>query len=333
MISALNEATQTLKNESVLLEQQVAERTEKLRRSNEQLISENAERKEAQARIDRQLRYEEALANCSRSLLLIATDDNSQRQVLEQALEYLRVAALASRAYIFRNFEDPDLGLCLGILAEVCAPKIPAVINNPANQKVPWSEFPKEMFTALEAGNPYGGSVEQAFASTPDYVESFLQQSPPLLSLQTFPISYNNQWWGFVGYDDCEAPRQWDEIEIRMLRTASEMIGNTVKRWQAEELLHQTLNTLEQRVQERTIEFAQANAELKHEIYVRQRFQNELEERLKIEKALASISARLLSPMDLKPAIQETLGHLGMIMQASRITFLQLLSDLIDRYC
>jgi len=147
MISALNEATQALKNESVFLEQQVAQRTEELRRSNEQLISENAERIEAQARVDRQLRYEEALANCSQSLLLITTGDKSQKQVLEQALEHLRVAAQASRAYIFRNFEDPDLGLCLGIQAEVCAPEIPPHIINPDNLKVPWSRFPKEWFT------------------------------------------------------------------------------------------------------------------------------------------------------------------------------------------
>ena len=268
---------------------------------------------------------------------MIATDDDSQHQVLEQALEHLRVAALASRAYIFHNFDDPDLGLCLGIQAEVCAPNIPAAINNPANQKVPWSQLPKEWFTALEAGNPYGGPVDQAFASTPAYLENFLNQSPPLLSVQTFPIYFNNQWWGFVGYDDCVTPREWDENEILMLRTASEMIENTLGRWAAEKDLRITLEDLERRVYKRTIELSQANAELRHEIHERQRFQEELEDRLEIERTLANISARLLSPLELEVAISETLRDLGAIMQAIRVVFIQLppgsmgtIADLIE---
>ena len=242
--------------------------------------------------------------------------------MLEQALEHLRVAALASRAYIFLNFDDPDLGLCLGIQAEVCAPKIPAAINNPANQKVPWSQLPKEMFITLEAGNPYGGPVDQAFASTPAYLENFLNQSPPLLSLQTFPIYFNNQWWGFVGYDDCETRREWDTAEILLLRTASEMIGNTLNRWQAESYLHDALSHLEERVQARTIEIAQVNAELRHEIHERQHFQTQLEERLKIEETLTEISTRLVSPSQQNVAIQETMADLGKILGANRVVYI-----------
>jgi signal transduction histidine kinase len=160
--------------------------------------------------------------------------------------------------------------------------------------------------------------------STPDLLNALLNQSNPLLSIQTFPIAFGEQLWGFVGFDDCRTPRQWDELEIRMLSTASEMIGNTIQRWQAEEQLRETLSHLEVRVQERTIEFAQANAELKHEISVRQRFQNELEERLKIEIPLAGISARLVSPADLQPAIRDTLADLGEFLQASRVFFISL---------
>jgi signal transduction histidine kinase/HAMP domain-containing protein len=323
MIHALNEATQTLKNETAMLEKRVAERTEELYKSNQLLISENAERKEAQAKVDRQLRYEEALANCSRSLLLIAPDDHSKQRVLEIALEHLRIGVYASRAYIFRNFEDSDLGLCVGMQAEVCAPDIPPHIHNLVNQKTPWSLLPKEMSSALEAGNPYGGPVEQAFASAPTYLENFLHQSPPLLSVQTFPIFYNNQWWGFVGYDDCETRREWDEAEILSLRTASEMIGNTLNRWQAEDYLHDALIHLEERVQERTIELAQTNAELRYENFERKHFQTQLEERLKIEEALAEISARLVSPVQPDVATQKTIADLGQILQANRVVFIE----------
>ena len=149
MLSSLNEATQLLKNESNILERQVAERTTELRVTNEQLNNENLERKEAEARLDRQLRYEQALAGCSRALLLVAEDEKQQQQVLYQALEHLRVGAQASRAYVFRNLEDPDLGLCMSILAEACAEDVQPHIYNPANRKFPWSQLPSEWSASL----------------------------------------------------------------------------------------------------------------------------------------------------------------------------------------
>lgn len=282
---------------------------------------------DAQVQLDQQLRYEQALAACSRALLLIAQDEKSQQRVMNQALEHLRTGAQASRAYVFRNLDDPDLGLCMGILAEACDPEIQPHLDVPANHKFPWSQLPAAMFDSLKAGEPYGGPVERVFSGAPQLMQNFISQTNPLLSLMCFPIFFNEQWWGFVGFDDCVTAREWDSQEVLMLRTASEMMGNTVQRWEAEENLRETLEQLEQRVQERTIEYAQANAELKHEIYERRRFQEELEERLDIERTLADISSRLLSPMDLNSAIYETLVNLGQIMQAERVIFVQLRAE------
>ncbi len=283
--------------------------------------------KYAQARVDQKLRYEQALAGCSRTLLLIAEDEKSQQRVLNSALEHLRAGAQASRAYVFRNFEDPDLGLCMGILAEACGPEIEPHMDSPANHKFPWSQLPAAMFDSLKDGDPFGGPVERVFSGAPDLLQNFISQANPLLSVMCFPIFFNEQWWGFVGFDDCVTPREWDQREVMMLRTASEMIGNTAQRWEAEVKLHETLKHLEQRVLERTLEFSQANAELKYEIHERQRFQNELEERLEIESTLAKISTRLLSPLEMNAAIQETLADLGRIMQTSRVVFVQLSLD------
>jgi signal transduction histidine kinase/HAMP domain-containing protein len=324
MVVSLNEATLTIKNEAVLLERQVAERTSELRDINQQLISENTERKEAQALLDRQLRLEQALAGCSQSLLIAADGEEKQQQILNDALEHLRAGASASRAYIFLNFQDNDLGLCMGIQAEACGAGIQPHINNPVNQKYPWSQLPQELFASLETGNPHGGPVERVFASTPALLEAFLSQRQPLLSILTLPISLGNQWWGFIGFDDCENSREWDQDEILMLRTASELVASTLQRWVAQKRLQETLESLEKRVYERTIEITQANAELRREIHERERFQDELEERLETERMLAEISARLLSPLEMSKAIQETLADLGAIMQASQVLFTQI---------
>jgi signal transduction histidine kinase/HAMP domain-containing protein len=323
LIKSLDEATGALKNESAILERQVAERTIELRDLNQQLINENIVRKEAQTTLDRQLRYEQALADCSQALLLPVDGEENQHLALNRALEHLLVGVQISRAYVFRNFHDVDLGLCVGMLAEACAQGIQSHINNPVNQKFPWSQLPAEMYSSLSAGNSYGGPVVRVFADTPLLLDAFLHQPQPLRSVLVLPISFTDRWWGFIGFDDCENPRDWDEDEILMLRTAAEIIAGTLQRWEAEKHLRETLENLEQRVYARTFELTQANTELKHEIYQRQRFQAELEDRLAIEKTLANISARLLGPVDPRAAINETLADLGAIMKSNPVILIQ----------
>lgn len=192
------------------------------------------QRWQTEAALERRSNYEEALARCSRVLHQVVQSEEEQVAILNQGLGYLRSAVDAGRAYLLRNFVDPELGLCAGILAEVCAPGVFPQINNPVNQRFPWSKLPAEMRQALEAGEAFGGPTEEAFVSNPKMVQNFKQQRNPLLSVQTFPIHFGNRWWGFIGFDDVEKPRQWSSEEVRILRIASEMVGNTLHRWQTE---------------------------------------------------------------------------------------------------
>jgi signal transduction histidine kinase/HAMP domain-containing protein len=327
MISSLNEATQELIDESMDLEKLVGERTDDLQLTNQQLTQENLERKEAQSMLDRQLRYGQALSDCSQALLQQVDGEERQHQVITQALEHLRAGATVSRAYLFQNLRDNELGLCMSLKAESCAEHVRSHLSNPANQKFPYSGVPEEMQSKMADGQPFGGPVERVFAATPNWVEEFMHQSPPLLSTLTLPVFFNNQWWGFIGFDDCNKAHEWDIEEVIMLRTASEMIGNTLQRWQAENQMRATLENLEQRVAIRTRELTQANLELRHEIIERQRVQDELVDRLVIESNLANISARLMSPVNITTAIHESLADLSQVMLAKRVVYLEILDD------
>lgn len=207
-----------------------------------ELFANTLHRWQTETALRRQKRHEEALSNCSRALLQIAHSEEEQTALLNQALEYLRQAVNAGRAYLFENFVDPEFGLCTGMQAEVCAPDVDPHIDNPANRRTRWSQLPPEMRQSLAAGRAFGGPVERSFASTPQFAQAFKQQRNPLLSVQQFPIHFGNQWWGFIGYDDVESPREWGEEEIRTLRIASEMIGNTIRRWRTETELQSELD-------------------------------------------------------------------------------------------
>ena len=206
------------------------------------------------------------------------------------------VGTQANRAYIFRNFEDPELGLCNGIFAEVCGPGVAPCITNPSNQRVAWSRLPRQWRQALEAGEPNGGPVEEMFADTPFWRDAFLGQQPPLLSVLTVPIFTNGQWWGFIGFDQTDWARRWTHFEIMVLTTAAEMLSSALQRWQAEADVWRARQELEVRVEQRTIELTQ---------------------RLKVERILAQIAARLATAEDASEAIHRSLADVGAMTQAA----------------
>jgi signal transduction histidine kinase/HAMP domain-containing protein len=324
MAGTLRQANATLRERASALEEEVSRRTADLTQTNVRLENENNERIAAEERLYQQLIYQQALSNCSKAFLVEAEDQKSRLQILNQVLGFLCTAVQVSRAYIFNTFEDAEVGPCIGMVAEVSAEGIPSHINNPVNRKYPISGLPCEFVSDLTRGKPFGGPTKKVFADTPVLIKNFLAQTPPLLSMMTFPLFNKNRLWGFIGFDDCLSERDWDQNEIAILRTASEMIGNSMQRWQAEDQLRKTLDLLEERVKERTIEYLRANDDLKHEILERQRFQVELEGRLEIERILANISTRLLEPARIRENIKASLQDLGQILDAGRIFVLEI---------
>ncbi|RWU02847.1 diguanylate cyclase [Pseudodesulfovibrio sp. S3] len=49
-------------------------------------------------------------------------------------------------------------------------------------------------------------------------------------SMLTIPIMVDDEWWGTLGFDDCEREYDWNDVEIALLRTAGYLISNAVLR-------------------------------------------------------------------------------------------------------
>ena len=179
-------------------------------------------------------RYERALSRFSQVLLANSPGGAREREILDQALEHLLAATGASRAFVARTFEDPEIGLCIRLYAEVCSPGVPPRIQNPANQRFPATLLSPRMVLALSAGQPYGGPVEESCADAPFLLDNYRRQQPPLLSWLNVPIHVNGAWWGFMGFGDTSVARRWTEYETMMVKTAAEMVSSALQRWQAE---------------------------------------------------------------------------------------------------
>ncbi|XPV75954.1 MAG: diguanylate cyclase [Desulfovibrio sp.] len=49
-------------------------------------------------------------------------------------------------------------------------------------------------------------------------------------SMLTIPVMVEGEWWGTLGFDDCERAYDWSDVEISLLRTAGYLISNAVLR-------------------------------------------------------------------------------------------------------
>ena len=282
-------------------------------------------RKQAEQALERRVRHERALAAASQVLLKSSVPQPLNRDLMNEALGHLREAVQASRAYVFRNFHDPEAGFCSGIVAEAVAAGLPGDLADPFYQKLPWSLVPEQNRVALAAGRACGGPTEQLFASKPEFLKALREQS--ILSVQFFPIHFGDEWWGYVGFDDRQTAREWDPQEIVLLRTASQLIASALQRWQAQAGLQQAHDELEQRVQARTAELNDAVQDLRREVRQRQRAEAETRERLVVQQSLAAISTRLMQAPVFDQAVSDVLAQTGALFGADRVFLVRLQTD------
>lgn len=167
------------------------------------------------------LKYEEALENCSRILL------QNISNVLEKALESLLNATGANRAYIFKNVDDPKYGLSVLQAHEVRLPGYPIPENFSKSRRYPYRIGFRRWEKLLSEGKAITGLVK----FFPRTEQKFLR-SQNILSLLVIPLMVNNRWYGFIGFDDTDSERLWNIDDIKLLQTASEMIGNYLEREQ-----------------------------------------------------------------------------------------------------
>jgi signal transduction histidine kinase/ActR/RegA family two-component response regulator len=175
------------------------------------------------------LKYEQGLALCSKALLMTGIDFNS---AVNKALGALLEATEVSRVYIFENEEDAQLGMCMNQTFEACASGISPEIDNPDLQHLPYSVGAPRWPEFFVRGEPVGGLVE---SFPPEERESLEPQG--IISLLAIPINVSGNWFGFIGFDDNVNRREWSEDDVRLQRTAAEMIGAFFERNRAAEAL------------------------------------------------------------------------------------------------
>lgn len=183
--------------------------------------------KDTHKKLNIRLTYEQELANCSK--ILIADCKNA----LTQTLKHLQKATNACRVYFFENFyEDNRLKARkkIEITNDIVAPNHYEIIDY---EKIPyWSEkFAKKI-------------IIKDYISNFNFGEKFFLNKNDVKSVLGIPIFVNNQWHGFIGFDDTENKRIWYREDVLLLQTACEIIGTYLSRQQSENTIQEQKNFL-----------------------------------------------------------------------------------------
>ncbi len=142
---------------------------------------------------------------------LLSADDVPA--AVDGILQKVGAAAQVDRAYVFETHTAESGAVLASQRYEWAADGIVPQINNPNLQRIPLRE------------SGYGRWLDEFSAQRPIHgaVAGFPAAEQPTLyaqgihSVLILPIFTGGQLWGFVGFDDCSAEREWTESELNLL--------------------------------------------------------------------------------------------------------------------
>ncbi|MCI0511767.1 PAS domain S-box protein [candidate division KSB1 bacterium] len=184
------------------------------------------EQKMVQEALQRRDEILSALTSATQRLLRSKNLD----QAIQKLLALLGKAAGVSRVYIFENELDEFDTVLMTQRYEWNAPGITPQLPNPKLQHLSYIEGGFERgLTLFPRGEIIYGLVADFPAS-----EQRMLTPQQIKSLVMVPIFVEGRWWGFMGFDDCVAPRIWSIAEIEAIKIAAETIGSTLERMNME---------------------------------------------------------------------------------------------------
>jgi phosphate/phosphite/phosphonate ABC transporter binding protein len=183
-----------------------------------------SEIKQAEEALTYRIGFESVLAGIASSLINVEPDTIGQ--AIDEALKRLGEFAAADRAYMFDYDAASDT---ISNTHEWCSPGISAEIAQ--LQGLPFKEMPW-LREQLLAGQPVlVPNVEQLPDSA--VVERTEFQRESIRSLLNVPLSYGGGFAGFIGFDNVRQQRDWADEDVLLLRTAGEVVSNSLGRVRA----------------------------------------------------------------------------------------------------
>jgi PAS domain S-box-containing protein len=195
------------------------------------------ERQEAEKQLRRRDAILAALGTTFARFLRVAPFEDNIGYLLRE----LGQAAEVSRVYVFENHLDESGAPVTSQRYEWVAPGITPQIENPDTHAFPWRAGGMGRWEGLLS---QGEAVQGHVRDFPESEQRILL-SQGIRSLVAVPIFVDRQWWGFIGFDECVAERDWTAATLEALRVAAGTLGGLIERRRAEDALRENEATLQ----------------------------------------------------------------------------------------
>jgi len=164
----------------------------------------------------------------------------------EEILDYQEVVDIigevsdSGRTYVFLNHLREDGELMMSQVAEYTAPGIRPEIHNPQLQDLAYKDFSVRWLRALSAGEIIKGKIR-------DFPEREREILAPqeIKSILVIPINVGNEFFGFIGFDNCIDERQWNREEQSLLEIVAHSMGQKIKLMNAEKAKEESQQQLQ----------------------------------------------------------------------------------------
>lgn len=217
------------------------------------------ERKQAEAQLHKRDSLLQGVAEATNHLLT----NPDYNTAIANALAILGMAAEVDRVYLYENHPHPITGeVAMSLRFEWTQGSVEPKINQPYWQNYSYSACDlSRWYAALSTGNSLSGLVREFPA-----VEQAVLDQGGTCSILMVPIQVSNQFWGYIGFDDCSSERRWSKSDESILFAMAASISGAFQRQQTEQriryqALHDQLTDLPNRMLfNDRLELALANA-------------------------------------------------------------------------
>ena len=148
---------------------------------------------------------------------------------VEKILPKIGAASKVNRVYIFKNHPIEDDGvLRFTQILEWNDGLFPAQIDNELMINCSYEELGfGRWIDVLSKGESIVSNISEFPQSEQDILKA-----QDVVTMAVVPIFLGNEWWGFLGLDECRSPRKWDNGVVELIESISRLIGLALKRKQ-----------------------------------------------------------------------------------------------------
>ncbi len=216
---------------------------------------------------ERALAYNEemlsAIAKATKELLT----NRDTGLAIGKGLSFLGEATGVDRAYFFETSLDGSISYpSFSQKFEWSSDGTEPQINNPELQNVPFSDT-MEFVEPLSRGEVFSHLIKNLPECRTK--EALIKQN--IVSIIVLPVFVRNNFYGFVGFDDCRTERIWSDSEFTLLSAFSDSVAKAIERKMTETDLEKTLQELKDTqkqilLQERLRSLGQMTSGICHDI-------------------------------------------------------------------